>query len=243
MKRFINADSTGILMKDCESVLQYNLYAYCLNNPVNLNDPSGHDAMACLQIALVILALVAIAIATGGTGLVFAGAILGATAGAAAGGTIAASQYYNANGTLTGASESVMGGVANGAMIGSVCGLAAGYGAELLMTAGTQTAAGTQAAAAASKGGSKAVSSPYDLQATHSQTLSNTKMNELTNEIQQNGIKDTVKYVEHIGQKYIVDGHHRVIVAKSLGIKEVPIEQVQLPYAGYNTIKDLLWFD
>lgn len=68
-------------------------------------------------------------------------------------------------------------------------------------------------------------------------------MNEFISDVRQNGIENTIKYVEYNGQKYIVDGHHRVIAAKRLGIKEVPIEQVQLPYAGYNTIEDLLWFN
>jgi hypothetical protein len=42
--RFINADDEFILFEEQGSVLQYNLYAYCLNNPVNMADPSGHVA-------------------------------------------------------------------------------------------------------------------------------------------------------------------------------------------------------
>lgn len=84
--------------------------------------------------------------------------------------------------------------------------------------------------------------SPFDLQATHSQTLSKKSMNKLIDDIKDNGISETIKYVEHNGQKYVVDGHHRLIAAKRLGLEQVPIEQVELPYSGYKTIEDLLWF-
>ncbi|MBQ4522154.1 MAG: ParB N-terminal domain-containing protein, partial [Lachnospiraceae bacterium] len=96
--------------------------------------------------------------------------------------------------------------------------------------------------------GSKAVNnvsqaSPFDLQATHSQTLSKKNMNKLIDDIKNNGINETIKYVEYNGQKYVVDGHHRLIASKRLGLEQVPIEQVELPYAGYKTVEDLLWFD
>lgn len=68
-------------------------------------------------------------------------------------------------------------------------------------------------------------------------------MQKFIDEISSNGIKNTIKYVEYNGKKYIVDGHHRVAAAKKLGINEIPIEQVQLPFAGYKTIDDLMWFD
>ena len=42
----------------------------------------------------------------------------------------------------------------------------------------------------------------------------------------------------------MVDGHHRLKAAKTLGLKEVPIEEVKLPYGGYQTLEDLLtWGD
>ena len=42
--RFINADDPEILAKDQDNVLQYNLFAYCLNNPVSMHDPEGYAA-------------------------------------------------------------------------------------------------------------------------------------------------------------------------------------------------------
>ena len=41
--RFINADNPEILMEDQENLLQYNLFAYCWNNPVNMIDPTGES--------------------------------------------------------------------------------------------------------------------------------------------------------------------------------------------------------
>ncbi len=84
---------------------------------------------------------------------------------------------------------------------------------------------------------------PFDLQPTHSQTLSKNKMNALMDDIKMNGIQEPIKYVEYNGRMYVVDGHHRLLAAKKLGLTEVPIEKVDLPYAGYNTIDDLLWFE
>ena len=84
--------------------------------------------------------------------------------------------------------------------------------------------------------------SPYDLEPTHGLPDSKNEFNKFVNQVKENGITETVKYVEHDGVKYIVDGHHRIRAAKILGITDVPIEQVQLPYKGYNTVLDLIWY-
>ena len=44
--RWINADDSEILLEEYEEILQYNLFAYCWNNPVNMYDPDGHWALA-----------------------------------------------------------------------------------------------------------------------------------------------------------------------------------------------------
>ena len=41
--RFINADDTGMIFSGRESLLRYNLFAYCDNNPVNFVDPDGFE--------------------------------------------------------------------------------------------------------------------------------------------------------------------------------------------------------
>ena len=70
------------------------------------------------------------------------------------------------------------------------------------------------------------------------------KFNKFLQNIKENGIKESIKYIELDGKKYVVDGHHRLAAAKRLGLLEIPIEEVQLPYLGYSTIDDLLcWGD
>ena len=91
--------------------------------------------------------------------------------------------------------------------------------------------------------GERRTTDPYDLQPTHSQVLSKNKMKALSDDISLNGIQEPIKYVEYNGKMYVVNGQHRLLVAKRLGLTEVPIERVELPYAGYSTIKDLLWFE
>jgi uncharacterized protein (DUF1015 family) len=64
-------------------------------------------------------------------------------------------------------------------------------------------------------------------------------MKRLKDEIVKDGeIKESIKYVEKNGKKYIVDGYHRQQIAKELGM-DVPIEKVKLPYKGYHTEADL----
>ena len=60
-------------------------------------------------------------------------------------------------------------------------------------------------------------------------------------QLKQDGVvRETIKYIEYKGQKYIVDGHHRARVAKELGFKVVHVEKVELPFKGYKNIDDVL---
>ena len=78
---------------------------------------------------------------------------------------------------------------------------------------------------------------------THKLTLSKKQYGNLMNSIRKNGMTEPIKYIEYKGSKYVVDGHHRLMIAKQLGMVKVPIQKVSLPYKGYKTIDDLLWFD
>ena len=49
--RFINADS---LVSTGQGILGYNMFAYCLNNPVNALDDSGHFAISAVLIGAAI---------------------------------------------------------------------------------------------------------------------------------------------------------------------------------------------
>ena len=81
---------------------------------------------------------------------------------------------------------------------------------------------------------------PFELAPTHPITKSRGEFAKLKADIGKNGIKEPISYVEHNGQKYILDGYHRARAAKELGLKDVPVQEVQLPFRVYNTIDDVL---
>lgn len=71
--RFINADNS--ISNSFESVHGYNLFAYCFNNPINMNDSSGSwpkwlekVAKVVAVAAIVVTAAIVVAVATAGTG-------------------------------------------------------------------------------------------------------------------------------------------------------------------------------
>ena len=85
--RFINADDIDYLGAD-GSPLSYNLFAYCLNNPVNRFDVNGNWSMPnWLKVTVGAVAIAGLAVATvctGGAAAVICGAALsGAIAGGA----------------------------------------------------------------------------------------------------------------------------------------------------------------
>jgi RHS repeat-associated protein len=81
--------------------------------------------------------------------------------------------------------------------------------------------------------------SPAALKPTHGPTLSPKEFAGLKESIAKEGIKKPINFVEHEGQRFVVDGHHRLRAAKQLGLREVPVEEVTLPFRGYNSIADL----
>ena len=76
---------------------------------------------------------------------------------------------------------------------------------------------------------------------THGMMKSRREFNRLKAEIAADGIREPIKFVIHEGEKRVVDGHHRLRAARALGIKRVPAQQVQLPFAGYKTPADLVY--
>ncbi|MFN5539768.1 MAG: ParB N-terminal domain-containing protein [Candidatus Melainabacteria bacterium] len=88
-------------------------------------------------------------------------------------------------------------------------------------------------------GGGTTTIRPFELEITHSTTMNRREFSLLKQNIAENGITDPIKYVEYNGNKYVVDGHHRLQAAKELGIQYVPAEKVQLPYKGYYSTDDL----
>jgi hypothetical protein len=87
--------------------------------------------------------------------------------------------------------------------------------------------------------------STRDLNATHSIKVRHGKAKKeyeaLKADIKENGITNPIKYVEHNGVKYVVDGHHRLRAARELGLTDVPAERVKLPFGGYRGPDDLIY--
>lgn len=76
--------------------------------------------------------------------------------------------------------------------------------------------------------------------ATHSITQSRRQFRKLKADIVQNGVREPIKYVVYQGEKFVVDGHHRLKAARDLRLREVPVEEVQLPFGGYRDADDLI---
>jgi hypothetical protein len=89
--------------------------------------------------------------------------------------------------------------------------------------------------------GDSITADPYQLTPTHSKTLSNKQFSALVDDIKVNGIQEPIKYVKYNGEMYVVDGHHRLLAAKKLGITVVPVKEITLPYKSYKTYEDLFW--
>lgn len=82
---------------------------------------------------------------------------------------------------------------------------------------------------------------PYELKPTHEISYGKNKMKKFIEKIQKEGIKEPIKYVEHNGEKYVVDGHHRLYAARYLGLETINVQKVELPYNDYKSTKDLIY--
>jgi len=60
VRRFISADDIVVLKKDFENITQYNLWAYCFNDPINMTDESGTWPTWAKKAAVVALVGVAV---------------------------------------------------------------------------------------------------------------------------------------------------------------------------------------
>ena len=88
--RWINADIPEALTANLEEFAQYNLFAYCFNNPVNMSDETGawpswlKKAIAVVTVAAVVVAATAITVVSCGGGTVAGVAMITTTATLAA---------------------------------------------------------------------------------------------------------------------------------------------------------------
>ena len=136
--RWINADNqiAGV----GGEVLGYNMFAYCMNNPVNMSDPSGNwpkwatKLVAAVEVVAVVAVIAAVTVATAGAGTAIAAVAVGAAKGAAIGFAVGAAtgaaggaiSHRISTGSWDGAGEAALNGMANGALSGAVSGVITG---------------------------------------------------------------------------------------------------------------------
>ena len=138
--RFVNADDATYLGMD-DNFIGCNLFAYCLNNPVNRIDDEGSlSNLAKVAIGVGVIALCATVVAlTGGaaTGAVVAtihcvatgalqGAAIGAATGAVSGAAAGAVSHRLSTGGWDGAGQAAVDGAASGFMSGAITGAVTG---------------------------------------------------------------------------------------------------------------------
>ena len=145
--RFLNADSqvAGI----GGDILGYNMFAYCFNNPVNMDDSDGEWPSWATKVLIgtaVIAAAAVLTVATAGTGTALAcfavgalkGALIGAAVGAATGAATGAIEHRVSTGSWEGADQAALEGAANGYMSGAVTGfISGGLTSNVCFVAGT----------------------------------------------------------------------------------------------------------
>ena len=129
VKRFINADNVANIGVNGEFISN-NLFAYCLNNPVNRTDTDGNwSTLATIGAVVgVTLCAAAITVLTCGVGTatlagaMAVGAAKGALIGAAVGTGVGAGVGYATTGTVKGAATGAAIGFGTGAAIGAAVG-------------------------------------------------------------------------------------------------------------------------
>ena len=121
--RWINADDIDYLGAD-GSPLSYNLFAYCMNNPVNRFDVNGNWSLpnwAKVAIgAVATVAAVAVTVATGGAA---APVLIGVAASTIGGAAVSAVNHRVTTGSWEGAGKAALDGAADGFMTGGLCAL------------------------------------------------------------------------------------------------------------------------
>ena len=164
--RFVNADDFETLTYQMDSVQGKNLYQYCFNNPINMQDEDGGWPKWVTEVAIGIGAIIigaAAVAATAATGGIAATFVVAATAG------VKTAAISGAIGAVVGASTSVVGNrISTGswknstqiALKGAVDGFASGFMTGGIMAGASQVvSSGFKVAAKASVKAGKKVSS------------------------------------------------------------------------------------
>ena len=138
--RWINADIPETLTADFENFAQYNLFAYCFNNPINMSDETGtwpswaKKVVAAVAVVAVVATVAAVTVATAGAGTAAAviavgaakGAAIGMATGAAIGAGSGAVNHRISTGSWRGAGTAALNGMGDGALSGAITGAVTG---------------------------------------------------------------------------------------------------------------------
>ena len=122
------------------SFLSHNLFAYCLNNPVNLSDSGGNlptwakKLAVAAAVVVTVAAVAAVTVAACGTGTALACAAMGAAKGAAigfvtgavSGAASGAVTHIATTGSTVGIGDAMLNGMADGALTGAITGAVTG---------------------------------------------------------------------------------------------------------------------
>ena len=139
--RFINADDVSNIGADGE-ILSYNLFCYCLNNPIARSDGDGTWSLpnwAKIVIGVVaIVAGAAVVAATGGTAAAVVGAVVTGTKAAAISGAISAVITAGKNAVTHRKTTGSWNGAGKAAMKGAIDGFANGFMTGGIMAGSSQ---------------------------------------------------------------------------------------------------------
>ena len=139
--RWINADSVMPEPGNENALIGSNMFAYCMNNPVNMDDQSGHwpkwlKAVAVAVAAVAVVAAVAaVTVASGGSAVPV---IVGAAVGAVSSGAVDAAIQYKNTGKVDICQTIVA--ASGGAVTGAVGGSGAGRVVQTVVGAATGAA-------------------------------------------------------------------------------------------------------
>ncbi len=152
--RWINADDPEIIDGDNEGIFENNLYTYCFNNVVNMEDDTGHWPKWVKKIAIGVgaivvgAAVVAATVATGGAAAAFVGAVVVGVKAAAISGVIGAAFGAVTNAIRHRISTGSWDGAWKAAIDGAVDGFVDGFmtggimaGASMVLSSGFKIAA------------------------------------------------------------------------------------------------------
>ena len=152
--RFLNADDVSAFAVEQGSLIQYNPFVYCLNDPISRADENGmwswpkwaKKAVAAVAVVVVVAAVAAVTVATAGAGTAVAcvavgaakGAAVGMVTGAVTGAAEGAIAHVASTGSLDGVGKAMLNGAADGALTGAITGaISGGMNSPYCFIAGT----------------------------------------------------------------------------------------------------------